>query len=158
KDAALAALPAGVMGCLFIGLKTDLAPGGLDVTTRWRAWIVSILIVFAGRLLLNLFFYKRRRPATRKSAITTVPGAGNALAIAGKWLVRALLVFALVLPFFCITFLPGRDRQFIDLAILIMTYIMLGWGLNIVVGLAGLLDLGYVAFYVVGAYSLGLLA
>jgi len=36
--------------------------------------------------------------------------------------------------------------------------VMLGWGLNIVVGLAGLLDLGYVAFFAVGAYSYGLLA
>ena len=35
---------------------------------------------------------------------------------------------------------------------------MLGWGLNIVVGLAGLLDLGYVAFYAIGAYSYALLA
>ena len=35
---------------------------------------------------------------------------------------------------------------------------MLGWGLNIVVGLAGLLDLGYVAFYAVGAYVFALLA
>src|SRR3546814_13607799 len=35
---------------------------------------------------------------------------------------------------------------------------MLGWGLNIVVGLAGLLDLGYVAFFAVGAYSYALLA
>ena len=35
---------------------------------------------------------------------------------------------------------------------------MLGWGLNVVVGLAGLLDLGYVAFYAVGAYSYALLA
>ncbi len=35
---------------------------------------------------------------------------------------------------------------------------MLGWGLNIVVGLAGLLDLGYVAFYAVGAYTFALLA
>ena len=35
---------------------------------------------------------------------------------------------------------------------------MLGWGLTIVVGLAGLLDLGYVAFYAVGAYSYALLA
>ena len=35
---------------------------------------------------------------------------------------------------------------------------MLGWGLNIVVGLAGLLDLGYVAFYAVGAYSFALFA
>ncbi len=38
------------------------------------------------------------------------------------------------------------------------TYVMLGWGLNVVVGLAGLLDLGYVAFYAVGAYSYALLA
>ena len=35
---------------------------------------------------------------------------------------------------------------------------MLGWGLNVVVGLAGLLDLGYVAFYAVGAYTYALLA
>src|SRR3546814_14865254 len=35
---------------------------------------------------------------------------------------------------------------------------MLGWGLNIVVGLAGLLDLGYVAFYAVGAYTYALLS
>ena len=39
-----------------------------------------------------------------------------------------------------------------------LTYVMLGWGLNIVVGLAGLLDLGYVAFYAVGAYTFALLA
>ena len=38
------------------------------------------------------------------------------------------------------------------------TYIMLGWGLNIVVGLAGLLDLGYVAFYAVGAYTYALMS
>ena len=43
-------------------------------------------------------------------------------------------------------------------ASLILIYVMLGWGLNIVVGLAGLLDLGYVAFYAVGAYSYALLA
>ena len=41
---------------------------------------------------------------------------------------------------------------------LVLTYVMLGWGLNIVVGLAGLLDLGYVAFYAVGAYSYALIA
>src|SRR5262249_14709475 len=37
-------------------------------------------------------------------------------------------------------------------------YVMLGWGLNVVVGLAGLLDLGYVAFYAVGAYTYALIA
>jgi branched-chain amino acid transport system permease protein len=49
-------------------------------------------------------------------------------------------------------------RYIFDLSILVLTYIMLGWGLNIVVGLAGLLDLGYVAFYAVGAYTFALLA
>ena len=50
------------------------------------------------------------------------------------------------------------ERRPIDLAIYILTYIMLAWGLNIVVGLAGLLDLGYVAFYAVGAYAYALLS
>ena len=53
---------------------------------------------------------------------------------------------------------PGIGRYELDLGILVLTYVMLGWGLNIVVGLAGLLDLGYVAFYAVGAYSYALLA
>ena len=64
-----------------------------------------------------------------------------------------ILALAIILPF-----LPFADRRLLDIAILVTTYIMLGWGLNIVVGLAGLLDLGYVAFYAVGAYSYALLA
>ena len=53
----------------------------------------------------------------------------------------------------------GGSLKWIDnFGIQILIYVMLGWGLNIVVGLAGLLDLGYVAFYAVGAYSYALLA
>jgi branched-chain amino acid transport system permease protein len=53
----------------------------------------------------------------------------------------------------------GRSLKWVDsYGIQILIYVMLGWGLNIVVGLAGLLDLGYVAFYAVGAYSYALLA
>ncbi len=69
------------------------------------------------------------------------------------WVGPLLLGLAVALPF-----LPGIDRRMLDIATLVATYIMLGWGLNIVVGLAGLLDLGYVAFYAVGAYSYALLA
>lgn len=54
-------------------------------------------------------------------------------------------------------FLPFGSRRVVDLATLVLIYVMLGSGLNIVVGLAGLLDLGYVAFYAVGAYTYGLL-
>jgi len=69
------------------------------------------------------------------------------------WLARAAVAFAFVLPF-----LPFSSRYVVDVATTVLIYVMLGWGLNIVVGLAGLLDLGYVAFYAVGAYSYALLA
>ena len=70
-----------------------------------------------------------------------------------------LFLFAAVaIPIFTIVFYPTQSRYILDLGTLILTYVMLGWGLNIVVGLAGLLDLGYVAFYAVGAYSYALLA
>ncbi|ELM3720482.1 high-affinity branched-chain amino acid ABC transporter permease LivM [Aeromonas hydrophila] len=61
-----------------------------------------------------------------------------------------VLLFAVSWPFMA-------SRGAIDLATLALIYIMLGLGLNVVVGLAGLLDLGYVGFYAVGAYSYALL-
>jgi branched-chain amino acid transport system permease protein len=70
-----------------------------------------------------------------------------------KWFGAILLVAAAIMPL-----MPFADQKTMDLAVLILTYVMLGWGLNIVVGLAGLLDLGYVAFYAVGAYSYALLS
>jgi len=156
RDALIAAFLAGVLSFFFIGFRTDIAPGGLSVRMRWTAWITAVVIVFVGRLLLNLFVFGRSW-----SGSSTKPKSAplaERLPDLGKWLLRAFFVFALVLPFVAMYFFPGRDRQFIDIAILIMTYVMLGWGLNIVVGLAGLLDLGYVAFYAVGAYSFALLS
>ena len=52
-------------------------------------------------------------------------------------------------------FLPAYPLRILDL---ILLYAILGMGLNIVVGYAGLLDLGYVAFYAIGAYTYALLA
>jgi len=69
------------------------------------------------------------------------------------WIGAAFITAALVLPWF-----DFADRRIMDMAVLVLTYVMLGWGLNIVVGLAGLLDLGYVAFYAVGAYTFALTA
>ena len=53
--------------------------------------------------------------------------------------------------------LQGSLKWIDNFGIQILIYVMLAWGLNIVVGLAGLLDLGYVAFYAVGAYCYALL-
>lgn len=78
-------------------------------------------------------------------------------AMKGKaWLTAALLLAGLVLlPFLVEASLGKSWMRIIDFALL---YIMLALGLNIVVGYAGLLDLGYVAFYAVGAYCWALLS
>jgi len=66
------------------------------------------------------------------------------------WLV-ILAAGALIYPQF-----TGRYAQ--DVAINVLVYVCLGLGLNIVIGLCGLLDLGYIAFYGVGAYTYALLS
>src|SRR3982075_3396283 len=77
----------------------------------------------------------------------------STLAVARRAIAPVLLIFTFLVP---VIFYD--QRYILDLGILVLTYVMLGWGLNVVVGLAGLLDLGYVAFYAVGAYSYALLA
>jgi len=67
----------------------------------------------------------------------------------------AVLAIALVVFPFAAANFGNSWVRIIDMALL---YIMLALGLNIVVGFAGLLDLGYIAFYAVGAYMTGLLA
>ncbi|MBW4022064.1 MAG: ATP-binding cassette domain-containing protein [Proteobacteria bacterium] len=62
----------------------------------------------------------------------------------------AALAVAAVLPFLC-------DNYIVDVALTIVTYGILALGLNIVVGYAGLLDLGYAAFFAIGAYTTALL-
>ena len=73
--------------------------------------------------------------------------------LAGRWtrvLALALIVFGILLPFvFSVT------SNFINTEILALTYVMFALGLNIVVGFAGLLDLGYLAFFALGSYALG---
>jgi branched-chain amino acid transport system permease protein len=75
-------------------------------------------------------------------------------------LIPCALGFAIVYPGVALwaAGTQGAVKWIDNFGVQILIYVMLGWGLNIVVGLAGLLDLGYVAFYAVGAYSYALLA
>ncbi len=145
RDALLSALVAlGLFGVM-IGLKTDPGPTSLVLTWRPEAVAIAVVVVFFGRLAL--LSWRASRPAVAK-------GPGQVAAVmrkAGKYLAPVLLVLTATMPFYA-------GRYYLDLGILVLTYVMLGWGLNIVVGLAGLLDLGYVAFYAVGAYSFALFA
>lgn len=151
KDAAISAVIALGLFSFMLGIRTVDAPGELLLAARPWLLVGAVGIVFAGRLALNLFVWSR--PETSESFAKLGATITQPFGKLGAWLAPALLVFAVALPF-----LPFTDRYVMDVAIMVMTYIMLGWGLNIVVGLAGLLDLGYVAFYAVGAYSYALIA
>ncbi|RLQ89585.1 high-affinity branched-chain amino acid ABC transporter permease LivM [Notoacmeibacter ruber] len=156
---------AAVSGLFILGFAILYAwhPVGdiLFGTGQFEELFGSVLIgVIFGAVLLALIYVISR--ATGKIG---TPAKGEAaqkraerLGTFGTWALRVLFFVALALPWLVMLAFPNRDRQLIDISILILTYVMLGWGLNIVVGLAGLLDLGYVAFYAVGAYSYALLA
>ncbi len=164
-----AAREAGIAALVMLGLcvpiiawRTDQSLNNqLVLATRWDAVAIACAIVFVGRFLVALH---RRRAATR-AASRPVPAEGltriaRTLARIAPYLTPLALGFLIVFPWVAIqTSGWGGALKWIDnFGIQILIYVMLGWGLNIVVGLAGLLDLGYVAFYAVGAYSYALLA
>jgi branched-chain amino acid transport system permease protein len=150
KEAVIAAAVAFGLFALLIGVRTEQGPtGALIITTRFGPLAAFVATAFVGRFIFAMTRHRFTVPAK-----FLVPQAiRQAAAAFSPYLAGALLVFALVVP---VVFYG--NSYLLDLAIQIVTYIMLGFGLNIVVGLAGLLDLGYVAFYAVGAYSYALIA
>ena len=145
-----AALTAGLVLVLtlpIIGFQTIPTGGPLAIHTRFGLVAGLVAAAFFGRLLVDLW--------SRRSAPQHFNAAGARLAAAVARSSRPIgyLAFgaAMILPLLA-------DSDYLYLGTTVLIYIMLGWGLNIVVGLAGLLDLGYVAFYAVGAYTVGLLA
>lgn len=158
KEAGITAAIVAGLTIVFLAFRSDIATGGLDLLARPMLWLSWIAIAFVGRFLLSYFLFKAERPISGYFKRTKAPSATAGGLPLGQIVGVLLLLVAFTLPFLLDTFLPSQNRYLLDLAILILTYVMLGWGLNIVVGLAGLLDLGYVAFYAVGAYSFALLS
>jgi branched-chain amino acid transport system permease protein len=138
-----------------LALRTEQNMSNLLVLDqRWGYVAVAVALAFGARLIYLLWpsFASRRAPrlatATEESSQLM-----RVLTVAGVVLLVAypFLVWAVAGP-------TGAIKWIDNFAIQILIYVMLGWGLNIVVGLAGLLDLGYVAFYAIGAYAFALLA
>ena len=148
KECFLISAVAFVLALPLIGFRTFNSNEGLDWNFRWGYLLIAVIAVFIGRAILILW---------RQIHFSVVEE---------YWLKKLKnLSPKKHTPFFAISigllfilpFMPEVDRRIVDLATLVLIYVMLGWGLNIVVGLAGLLDLGYVAFYAVGAYTFALL-
>ena len=160
KESAIAALVALGLSICLIGLRTVNQQGGLGLLQRWDMVAYGVIGVFIGRFILAWRRETKQRHIVSKQE-SRIPSKKSSEKIAdyfqkfGMVLVPLMLIFAFTFPFLGGTF---STRYFIDVATYVGIYVMLGWGLNIVVGLAGLLDLGYVAFYAVGAYSYALFA
>ncbi|WP_298725227.1 high-affinity branched-chain amino acid ABC transporter permease LivM [uncultured Ferrovibrio sp.] len=158
RDAGLAALVAAVLALPLLGFETIDTGGPLGIRARFHWIAYAAVSVFIGRLALLAFFdWWRLRQGRPEPLQSNAPARKDILTRIGsqadKYLMPALIAFAIALPM-----MPFADRTVVDLATVVLIYVMLGWGLNIVVGLAGLLDLGYVAFYAVGAYTYALLS
>ena len=143
KDAALAAFVALILAIPLVGFTTIDSGGAVVVETRFRWVAIAVAAVFLGRL--GWSFVPRRTGGPILPRVVQRPALNTRLL---GWLG---LGAAILWPF-----LPFATNYLIFLATTVLIYIMLGWGLNVVVGLAGLLNLGYAAFYAVGAYTLAL--
>ncbi|WP_338668514.1 ABC transporter permease subunit [Pseudodesulfovibrio methanolicus] len=130
-----------------LGIKPD----GLEFTATFKVFgYVAVAAVFI------MFFYQVKEAGYLDAVGTPAKQATNALSRAYEkaptWLLLGIvLAAAVVYPLV-------TQRYAHDVAISVLIYICLGLGLNIVVGLAGLLDLGYIAFYGVGAYTYAILS
>lgn len=161
KEAVIAGLIAFGVFLPLIGFQTYQAMSG-ELALAGRPGLLAIFVglVVLGSLIGSLVV----RPYQARRAAAHVPGESvhraHVRAAIARWFVPFALGFLLLYPPMVIGLVgwQGSVKWIDNFGIQILIYIMLGWGLNIVVGLAGLLDLGYVAFYAVGAYSYALLA
>lgn len=153
RNALFATAVAFGMFVLLIGFKTDQAAN--EIVLHGRPKLLAGVLIFVFVLSLAIGAYKASR--TGKTEAKAAHPAWTRL----EPLVKPILLgFVIVFPIIAIHFAgwQGSIKWIDNFGIQILIYVMLGWGLNVVVGLAGLLDLGYVAFYAVGAYSYALLA
>jgi branched-chain amino acid transport system permease protein len=157
KDAAGAALLALGLAVPILALRIDQDINNQPVLRpRWDDVALAVALVFCARLAWLLLRWARSGTAVAKPRPVS-SGAGGYVAARAFAIVGAVLLVLYPLLMLALVGRAGAIKWIDNFGIQILIYVMLGWGLNIVVGLAGLLDLGYVAFYAVGAYSTALL-
>jgi branched-chain amino acid transport system permease protein len=156
KDAAVAGLIAFGLFLPLIGFRAvqDIR-NELVLETRWPLLFSFVLLAMAARLFGSLVVTPWRERRAPRDIARPKPAAPVA-----RLLAPAATGFIIVYPLLALWLagIGGAVKWVDNFGIQILIYVMLGLGLNIVVGLAGLLDLGYVAFYAVGAYSYALLS
>lgn len=151
RDAVLA----GMVALLVFGPITGLQLSGYEVVSRMQWPLLFAGIVTLGRFCMAVWVQTEagerslaRMRTKRSGGVTVAESKGK------SWQARLApfaLIGGLALPFVLMD-----NRYWLTVVLLALIYVLLGLGLNIVVGLAGLLDLGFAAFYAVGAYVLAM--
>lgn len=124
------------------------------VTWRWGNLVMIIIASFVLSLLWAVALERRERGAKTSSALTGkvrhLTGKFNENKTLKKVTLGVVLLIIVLFPFL---------TSFYQMSIMntALMYVMLGLGLNIVIGLGGILHLGYIAFFLVGSYSYALL-
>jgi len=155
KHALFCAVITLVIAYPILGLDLTINAATIDLQGADTSTVVAI--VAAAFVVFFFQLYRDTVMASLRKAPKLNPLSGREPLPQAKrvklesWVLTGIVVLALFWPFFV-------SRGSIDLATLVLIYVMLALGLNVVVGLAGLLDLGYVAFYAVGAYTFALLS
>lgn len=143
KNAFIAALMTGVIIAPIFGFQIVRAGMQTSLQSDWTMILGGMAIVFAFQLIRPAL----ARALGLKGKVAAIPPMSDTVR---RGIIFLLIAIALIWPFF-------TSRAQVDIATLVLIYVMLGLGLNIVVGFAGLLDLGFVGFYAVGAYTYALL-
>ncbi|UDF28408.1 UNVERIFIED_ORG: high-affinity branched-chain amino acid ABC transporter permease LivM [Roseateles sp. XES5] len=143
---------------LFVGLETTQnIRNELVLNQRWGLLAIFVIVAAVGRFLSVA--YLRPYMAARKAALSNAAAETEESFFKRNFSKIAIVALLIYPPLMVMLFGVQGSLKWVDnFGIQILIYVMLAWGLNIVVGLAGLLDLGYVAFYAVGAYSYALLS
>ncbi len=153
--ALLSAVLTAVLLIPILGLRVHVDGINVSLNRTPTPVIVAVIIVFLLRLfeapLRHLWDRVHLAAFYRDSALSSTLGQMRQQARWRRLFWMLLLAAALIWPF-------TASRGAVDVMTLALIYVMLGLGLNIVVGFAGLLVLGYAAFYAVGAYTYALLA
>src|SRR5690625_1156364 len=141
--ALFAALIAGMIIAPIFGLQIIRAGADIHLEPRWSYIWGGMLAVFVVQMVRPYLLH----PLRGRFDSFELPRLS---ARYRQILISIAIAAALIWPFF-----SGRAQ--VDIATLVLIYVILALGLNIVIGFAGLLDLGFVGFYAVGAYSYALL-
>ncbi|WP_051559096.1 high-affinity branched-chain amino acid ABC transporter permease LivM [Allorhizobium undicola] len=161
KEGVFAGVLAFGLFLLYIGIKTDQdISNTLIWYPRWGLLAIFVAIAAIGRFSIVAFFQPWSRARKARAAAMPVSEADANPSFFKKHFLKLALLALIFYPLIVVSITgPQGSLKYVDnFGIQILIYVMLAWGLNIVVGLAGLLDLGYVAFYAVGAYSYALLS